>query len=59
MLCWIVIGLYVICQVFLVWAVYTAPLMPDDYDIKEKDVWPINEKPVNKKPKHKERVNEN
>ena len=32
MICWIVIGLYVICQVFLVWAVYTAPLMPDDYD---------------------------
>ena len=50
MLCWIAIGLYVICQCILVWAVYTAPLMPDDYDIKEKDIWLVNERPTNKKP---------
>jgi hypothetical protein len=57
MLCWIAIGLYVICQCILVWAVYTAPLMPDDYDIKEKDIWLVNESPANKK--SKEVIDEN
>jgi hypothetical protein len=59
MLCWIAIGLYVICQVIIVWSVYTAPTMPDDYDIRSKDLWLGNKMPANKSDKHKEVIDEN
>jgi hypothetical protein len=45
---WKIIGiLFIVNAVFIGWALYTAPLMPDDYDLKEEDIWPAEEWPDN------------
>ena len=43
---WKVIGVAFIANLaFIGWSLYTAPLMPDDYDLKEEDIWPADEWP--------------
>jgi hypothetical protein len=38
---WKVLGiLFIVNAAFVGWLLYTAPLMPDDYDLKEEDIWP-------------------
>jgi hypothetical protein len=41
-----IIGFFVIAIGITIWSVYTAELMPDDYDIKPEDVWPLDERPT-------------
>tara|TARA_B100000900_G_C20226552_1_gene572099 strand:- start:64 stop:228 length:165 start_codon:yes stop_codon:yes gene_type:complete len=43
----IVIVLFVLGWLWLAYELYHAPLMPDDFDLKEEDVWPDIEKPCN------------
>ena len=41
---WKVLGiLFIVNAAFIGWSLYTAPLMPDDYDLKEEDIWPADE----------------
>ena len=41
---WKVLGiLFIVNVAFIGWSLYTAPLMPDDYDLKEEDIWPVDE----------------
>ena len=43
---WKVLGiLYIVNVAFIVWSLYTAPLMPDDYGLNEEDIWPADEWP--------------
>ena len=43
---WIIgIVIFVAIWVWLAYEIWTAPLMPDDYDLKEEDIWPVNEWP--------------
>ena len=43
---WKVLGiLFIVNAAFIGWSLYTAPLMPDDYDLKEEDIWPADEWP--------------
>jgi hypothetical protein len=45
---WKVIGIaFIVNAAFIGWALYSAPLMPDDYDLKEEDIWPADEWPDN------------
>ena len=45
---WKVLGiLFIVNVAFIGWSLYTAPLMPDDYDLKEEDIWPADEWPDN------------
>jgi hypothetical protein len=41
---WKVLGiLFIVNVAFIGWSLYTAPLMPDDYDLKEEDIWHVDE----------------
>ena len=43
---WEILGiLYIVGVAFVVWSLYTAPLMPDDYSLNEEDIWPADEWP--------------
>ena len=43
---WIIgIVIFVAIWVWLAYEIWTAPLMPDDYDLREEDIWPVNEWP--------------
>ena len=43
---WKVIGVAFIANLaFIGWLLYTAPLMPDDFELKEEDIWPLDERP--------------
>ena len=46
---WIIIGIvmFVLCWCWLAYELYNAPLMPDDFDLKEEDIWPMEERPCN------------
>ena len=41
----IIICIIVISFVCIGWSLYTAPLMPDNYDLREEDIWPADEWP--------------
>ena len=41
----IILGLFVISLCITIWSIWTAPLMPDDYGLKEEDIWPGDEMP--------------
>ena len=43
---WIILGVYVISIVLIAWSLYTAPTMPDDYDLRPEDIWPLDERPT-------------
>ena len=43
---WIIgIVIFVAIWFWLAYEIWTAPLMPDDYDLREEDIWPANEWP--------------
>ena len=43
---WKVIGVAFIANLaFIGWLLYTAPLMPDDFELKDEDIWPADEWP--------------
>ena len=43
---WIIgIVIFVAIWVWLTYEVINAPLMPDDFDLKEEDIWPLDERP--------------
>tara|TARA_R110000803_G_scaffold172766_1_gene235574 strand:+ start:353 stop:586 length:234 start_codon:yes stop_codon:yes gene_type:complete len=45
---WKVIGVAFIANLaFIGWLLYTAPLMPDDFELKDEDIWPADEWPDN------------
>tara|TARA_R110002073_G_scaffold183174_1_gene341338 strand:+ start:212 stop:409 length:198 start_codon:yes stop_codon:yes gene_type:complete len=38
---WKVLGiLFIVGMAITAWALYTAPLMPNDYDLRDEDIWP-------------------
>jgi len=37
---------FVISLVIVIWALCTAEVMPDDYDLKPEDIWPLDQKPI-------------
>ena len=39
------IVIFVAIWVWLAYEIWTAPLMPDDYDLREEDIWPADEWP--------------
>tara|TARA_B110000977_G_C10585592_1_gene302245 strand:+ start:255 stop:416 length:162 start_codon:yes stop_codon:yes gene_type:complete len=44
---WILTGIIIFVAVW-VWIGYeliNAPLMPDDFELKEEDIWPLDERP--------------
>tara|TARA_R100000935_G_C2780006_1_gene141299 strand:+ start:622 stop:789 length:168 start_codon:yes stop_codon:yes gene_type:complete len=54
MVWWILLGIFVISQCVVIWGMVTAPTMPDDFEIKEKDIWPLNQQPDTKEDANKE-----
>jgi len=42
----IIIGIFIIAQVLVLIAIHNAPLMPDDYDLREEDIWPVDQRPI-------------
>jgi len=46
MIIYYMIGFFVISLVIVIWVLYTAEVMPDDYDLKPDDIWPLDQKPT-------------
>ena len=43
---WMSIGIvFVIVWGIIIWEICSAPLMPDDFELKEEDIWPLDERP--------------
>jgi len=42
---WLIIAIciFVIGWIYLLWEIYKAPIMPDDYGLTEEDMWPGEE----------------
>ena len=46
---WIIsIVIFVAIWVWLTYEVINAPLMPDDFELKDEDIWPLDERPNTK-----------
>tara|TARA_Y100000389_G_scaffold98622_1_gene95290 strand:- start:2925 stop:3143 length:219 start_codon:yes stop_codon:yes gene_type:complete len=41
----ILVAFFIITGCWIAYAIWTAPLMPDDFDLKEEDIWPADEWP--------------
>tara|TARA_B100001094_G_scaffold152077_1_gene147188 strand:+ start:107 stop:364 length:258 start_codon:yes stop_codon:yes gene_type:complete len=42
----IVLGaFFILSWCWIAYEIWTAPLMPDDFDLKEEDIWPLDERP--------------
>lgn len=41
------IAFFVVTWLWIAYEIYHAPLMPDDFDLKEEDIWPLDERPCN------------
>jgi|TARA_R100000081_G_C4755783_1_gene137001 hypothetical protein len=46
---WKIIGIvaFVLAWAWIFYEVRNAPLMPDDFDLREEDIWPEIERPCN------------
>jgi hypothetical protein len=46
---WMIVGLvsFVVGWLWIAYEIYRAPLMPDDFDLREEDIWPEEERPCN------------
>tara|TARA_Y100000361_G_C10845712_1_gene181817 strand:- start:21 stop:350 length:330 start_codon:yes stop_codon:yes gene_type:complete len=46
---WMIVGLisFVLGWVWIAYEIYRAPLMPEDFDLREEDIWPGEERPCN------------
>ena len=40
---------FILSWCWLAYEIWTAPLMPEDFDLKEEDIWPLDEIPDIKK----------
>ncbi len=38
---------FILSWCWIAYEIWTAPLMPDDFDLKEEDIWPLDERPCN------------
>jgi len=45
MVIYCIIGFFVIGLCITIFSIYTAPLMPDDYDLRPEDIWPLDQRP--------------
>jgi hypothetical protein len=36
---------FILSWCWIAYEIWTAPLMPDDFDLKEEDIWPVEEWP--------------
>ena len=43
MIIYFMIGFFIISLCLSIWSICTAEVMPDDYDLKEEDIWPDDE----------------
>lgn len=41
----IVVIMFLIIWGWLMYELYYAPLMPEDFEIKDEDIWPLDERP--------------
>ena len=41
------ISFFVVSWLWILYEIYYAPLMPDDFELKEEDIWPEIERPCN------------
>ena len=44
MIWWILLIIFAISQCFIIWSMVNAPTMPDNFDIKEEDIWPLDQR---------------
>tara|TARA_R100000541_G_scaffold44121_1_gene51268 strand:- start:81 stop:254 length:174 start_codon:yes stop_codon:yes gene_type:complete len=43
---WIIgIVVFVAIWAYVTYEIFTAPLMPEDFELKEEDIWPLDERP--------------
>ena len=45
MIIYFMIGFFIISLCLSIWSICTAEVMPDDYDLREEDIWPADEWP--------------
>tara|TARA_R110001592_G_scaffold174387_1_gene413222 strand:+ start:589 stop:762 length:174 start_codon:yes stop_codon:yes gene_type:complete len=46
---WIIgIVIFVAIWIWLTYEIINAPLMPDDFELKDEDIWPLDERPNTK-----------
>tara|TARA_B100000768_G_scaffold67753_1_gene65142 strand:+ start:569 stop:742 length:174 start_codon:yes stop_codon:yes gene_type:complete len=46
---WIIgIVIFVAIWIWVTYEIFNAPLMPDDFELKEEDIWPLDERPNTK-----------
>ena len=38
---------FILSWCWIAYEIWRAPLMPDDFDLKEEDIWPLDERPCN------------
>jgi hypothetical protein len=46
MIIYYVVGFFVISLGITIWSLCTAEVMPDDYDLRREDIWPLDQKPT-------------
>jgi len=43
---WIIgIVIFVAIWAWVIYEMFNAPLMPDDFELKDEDIWPLDERP--------------
>jgi hypothetical protein len=43
----IILGVFFILSwCWIAYEIWTAPLMPDDFELKDEDIWPLDERPI-------------
>ena len=43
---WIIgIAIFVAIWIWVIYEIFNAPLMPDDFELKDEDIWPADEWP--------------
>ena len=43
---WIIgIAIFVAIWIWIIYEIFNAPLMPDDFELKDEDIWPADEWP--------------
>jgi|TARA_R110001583_G_scaffold1182_3_gene9841 hypothetical protein len=52
---WIIgIVIFVAIWIWITYEIFNAPLMPDDFELKEEDIWPLDERPDTEEDANKE-----
>ena len=45
---------FILSWCWIAYEIWTAPLMPDDFELKEKDIWPLDQRPDTEEDANKE-----